>query len=312
MVDQTKQGSGTTLHLMHRMPALPGASLHAALDQCRLALGAGFDGCFLPVGADPADTLALDGFSLAALLAQAAPRGRIALADLSLSILPPDEILRRSMVLAAVAPGRLALGLSLGRPYDLRAANVHCGRARRDFPLRLSAMLQALGGAPDPAVSVDPAFRALPGWPEALPRPEIFISGTYSAENRTAAQRHNLPWLTYGDPFDEDLRKSLPVHDLVLRVDLVGGEAGDRYPVKQYGAPPGYHDAEEYRTRLQAAPHEILRGTVAAVARRAKELAGTSGVRRLILDPAIEGLDAQAVTENFAAVTGQLLPALRG
>lgn len=312
MLLYTKQEGGTALYLMHRMPAMQGTSVSTALDQCGLALAAGFDGCYLPTGTDPAETMALDGFALAALLARIAPVGRIVLPEMSLSILPPDEILRRTIVLANIAPNRVELGLSLGRPNDLRAANVHCGRARKDFPILLQAFMQALSGKPDPAVSINPTFRALPTWPLTLPRPEVFISGTYCAENRTATKHYNLPWLTYGDPFDKELKEAIPVHDLVLKVDFVSGSPAARCQIMQEQVPPGYYDAEEYRTRLQAPLPAVLFGTPVTVAEQIKELARPLALRRLIIDPAAKGLDRLSMEENFTKVIEQLLPALRG
>lgn len=329
MTGQTTADGEVEFFILHRMPkpaaglGMRSAALARCLEQCAAALDAGFDGCLLPASADMAETLAVDGFTLAGCLLERARRGKVGLADVSLAMHAPDEIIRRAAVLAGLAPGRLELGLSLGRPRDLWAANIHAGRARKAFYARLEALLWALGysgGSPD--MKALPEFRTLQAWENDLSAPEIFLSGTYCAENRAAIQRFELPWLSYGDPFDVSLdAEGSKGRDLVLRVDMTGqagtgqaSELGNDRLFGARGAQPGYFDAEEYRQRLVVATGsqaEFLSGSATEVAGAIHDAARQRSARRIVIDPCIEGLNCDARDANFDAVSGELLPALR-
>lgn len=161
---------------------------------------AGLDGVWVPdhlVPLRPGGAFPLECWTLLASLAGATSRIRVGSLVLVLPLRDPGLLALQARTLAAVAPGRVVLGIGLGG-FTYRRAAESLGIATHDLATRGDALAAALQRLRE----------ALPADDASAPRPELWVGGRSRAALEAAARAAdgwNCPFVAELEPRLRDL-----------------------------------------------------------------------------------------------------------
>ena len=177
-----------------------GIAFDRVLELARAAEDAGLDGVWVPdhlVPLRPDGPFPLECWTLLAALAGATSRLRVGPLVLVLPLRDPGLLALQARTLAAVAPGRVVLGIGLGG-FTYRRAAESLGIATHDLAARGGALAEAL----------QRLRAALPADDANAPRPELWVGGRSRAALEAAARAAdgwNCPFAAEIEPRLRDL-----------------------------------------------------------------------------------------------------------